>query len=484
MRRIWSVCLTLGLAAMLCTQALAAGKVEIVRAFVHDGTLCTYLSMEGMERPVTRAEAKIGAQSFPASDRLETVRQAGAPVTWLLLVDNSTSMPAFRRQAADFAESLARSGGERTKFILATFGDAFAVAEKDVPAGELAAALETIPMDERVTRLHTAIAAALDYFEDLPRERSELRCMAVLSDAVQYDPAGGVPYEELLERVGRSDVMLYSVGFGDDAEALERLGRLAAASGGLHQALGEDLGAAEAGETLAARCGELFVTGFDLSGCEAPPGKTEVSVTFAAGGELVCRAETQVELPPLTGETGSAPQASVQLPDTSDPPPAGGAAASAAPAPEKEGPPIALIVGIAAAVLAVVAEAVLLRKKKPVPAPALPVAPEVPAAPAQTVGIYMRLELVRGALADARDQMELDLRDELTIGTDPACDIVLRDGGADRHARLFSRESAVYIEDLRTSDGTKVNGVKIQDAQRLRSGDGITIGDVTIRLKF
>ena len=111
MRRLTSIFLALLLVGLMCTGALAAGSVEIVRAFVYDGTLYTYVSMDGMEKPVTKAEARVGGQTFSAAGRLETVRQAGAPVTWLLLVDNSTSMPAFRQEAADFARSLAQPGG-------------------------------------------------------------------------------------------------------------------------------------------------------------------------------------------------------------------------------------------------------------------------------------------------------------------------------------------------------------------------------------
>ena len=112
MRRLTSILLALLLAGTMCIGALAAGSAEIVRAFVYDGTLYTYVSMDGMEQPVTKAEARVAGQTFSASNRLETVRQAGAPVTWLLLVDNSTSMPAFRQEVEEFARNLAQSGGK------------------------------------------------------------------------------------------------------------------------------------------------------------------------------------------------------------------------------------------------------------------------------------------------------------------------------------------------------------------------------------
>lgn len=477
MKKILSLLLCLGLAGALCISALAAGSAEIVRAFVYEGTLYTYVSMDGMEKPVTKAEARLGGQTFPATDRLETVRQAGAPVTWLLLVDNSTSMPAFRRETEEFAQALSQAGGENTRFILATFGDAFTVAGEDVAAGELAEQVEALPFDEDVTRLHTAIGQALDYFEDLPRERNELRCMVILSDAVQYDPRGGVPYDELLERVEHSDVMLHSVGLGTDQGALDSLGKLASASGGLHQSV--DAGtAAEAAVRLTQSSGGLYVTGFELSGYASQGGAEQISVTFASDGELICRAEAQVELPPLTGETGTEPQPPIQPPDTSAETPEEAGGGPAVPAAARADLPVGLMAGAAAAALAVIAAAVaLLRKKKAAPAP--------PAVPVRQTGVYMRLELVRGALADGREQQELELGGELILGTDPGCDVPVRDNSAaPRHARIFLMEGAVYAENLCVSGGTKVNGTEIQSAQRLRSGDEITVGDVSIRLKF
>lgn len=155
---------------------------------------------------------------------METVRRAGSPVTYMLLVDNSNSMPPFREEVAAFGAELTQAGGENTRFILAAFGDDFDLISEDVSAEELAERMDSIPFDETVTRLHTSMDHALDYLESRPREGNELRAMVVLFDAVQYDPNGGVRYEALLERPKASDVMLHSVGFGDDRASLDKLG--------------------------------------------------------------------------------------------------------------------------------------------------------------------------------------------------------------------------------------------------------------------
>ena len=478
MRRFASLLWTLALAAALACPARAAVSAEIIRAFVYEGTLYTYMRLENTDQPITRAEAKIRLQSFPASTRLETVRQAGSPVTWLLLVDNSTSMPDFREEAEAFAESLSASSGENTRLILATFGDAFAVVNGDVPPDDLKGAVAAIPMDEHITRLHTAINQALDYFEGLPRERNELRCMVILSDAVQYDPSGGVPYEELLERVSGSGVMLHSVGLGNDQASLDSMGRLAEASGGLHQVLGE-VSPGDAGTALAEFGETFFVTGFDLVGCSAPIGETAVSVTMAAGSELVGRAETVVDLPELEGVSGEAPAPSQTLPPSSESQSGAASGGAAAPEPfEEDDLTWVFPAAASAAVLAVLAVVVLVLRRRQA-APAEDVLP----APETVRGVYMRLVVLEGALASGPE--ELELTEPLFIGSDPGCTIVLRAGdGEERHARVFLTGGAVYLEDLQTLGGTMVNGTRLDLPRVLRSGDSVTIGGLTFQLKF
>ena len=65
------------MAVMCCGQALAAASAQPVRVFVYENTLYTYVKLDGIDRPVTQVEAKIGSQSFGTSTRLETVRTIG-----------------------------------------------------------------------------------------------------------------------------------------------------------------------------------------------------------------------------------------------------------------------------------------------------------------------------------------------------------------------------------------------------------------------
>ena len=69
---------------------------------------------------------------------------------------------------------------------------------------------------------------------------------------------------------------------------------------------------------------------------------------------------------------------------------------------------------------------------------------------------------------------------EVTIGRSPDCQIVLKDFGISRtHARLFADEDGVRIQDLKSKNGTQVNGVPVVEAP-LKDGDRILLGKFQI----
>lgn len=63
------------------------------------------------------------------------------------------------------------------------------------------------------------------------------------------------------------------------------------------------------------------------------------------------------------------------------------------------------------------------------------------------------------------------------IGRDSSNDLAIREVNASRHhAEFFLREGSYYIRDLGSTNGTKLNGVEIEESV-LKPGDQITIGD-------
>jgi pSer/pThr/pTyr-binding forkhead associated (FHA) protein len=69
----------------------------------------------------------------------------------------------------------------------------------------------------------------------------------------------------------------------------------------------------------------------------------------------------------------------------------------------------------------------------------------------------------------------------LSIGRDPTNDLVIEHKLASRrHARFERDEVGFYIRDLESTNGTFVNGQRIQGAHLLRNNDEVWVGDTVI----
>ena len=72
---------------------------------------------------------------------------------------------------------------------------------------------------------------------------------------------------------------------------------------------------------------------------------------------------------------------------------------------------------------------------------------------------------------------------ETVIGRAADASVRLKDDGVSRkHARIFQKDGDVSVEDLKSANGTLVNGQRIECAA-LKDGDKIQVGSTTI-LKF
>jgi hypothetical protein len=72
-------------------------------------------------------------------------------------------------------------------------------------------------------------------------------------------------------------------------------------------------------------------------------------------------------------------------------------------------------------------------------------------------------------------------KDEVFLGRDLANDLPVPDPEISRrHARFLRRGDSVYIEDLGSTNGTFLNGVRIAGPQQLKDGDLITLAENTV----
>src|SRR3954463_15262684 len=73
---------------------------------------------------------------------------------------------------------------------------------------------------------------------------------------------------------------------------------------------------------------------------------------------------------------------------------------------------------------------------------------------------------------------------ELSVGRVQGNDLMLPKGNVSkRHARLLFRDGRFIVTDLKSTNGTYVNGRKIAQATIVREGDKIYIGDFVLRIE-
>ena len=107
-------------------------------------------------------------------------------------------------------------------------------------------------------------------------------------------------------------------------------------------------------------------------------------------------------------------------------------------------------------------------------------APSVPP-PAE---LHDRPPLLRAPVSIITPVSELELREgSLLAGRLPECDVMIDDGLVSRmHARISVRDESVVVEDLHSTNGVYVNGVRITHSALLREGDRLLIGTTEISL--
>jgi hypothetical protein len=95
-------------------------------------------------------------------------------------------------------------------------------------------------------------------------------------------------------------------------------------------------------------------------------------------------------------------------------------------------------------------------------------------------GVHPRLTVV--AAHGYESGSSFDLTGGLTLGRDHPAEVIVQDPFASsRHARIAPRGPYNFLEDLGSTNGTFLNGARVDSAERLAPGDKITIGDTEFR---
>src|SRR5690348_6244506 len=77
-------------------------------------------------------------------------------------------------------------------------------------------------------------------------------------------------------------------------------------------------------------------------------------------------------------------------------------------------------------------------------------------------------------------RLEFD-KDEVTIGRVPGNDVILPKGNVSkRHSRVVRQDGRFFVVDLKSTNGTYLNGRRITTPSVIRPGDKIYVGDFVV----
>jgi pSer/pThr/pTyr-binding forkhead associated (FHA) protein len=84
-----------------------------------------------------------------------------------------------------------------------------------------------------------------------------------------------------------------------------------------------------------------------------------------------------------------------------------------------------------------------------------------------------------------RAGVSFSLSEELSIGRASGCAVALGDDTyvSQLHARVFTRDGLVFLEDLGSTNGTFLNGQRVQGATAIHSGDRLQVGSTILEAR-
>jgi hypothetical protein len=93
-----------------------------------------------------------------------------------------------------------------------------------------------------------------------------------------------------------------------------------------------------------------------------------------------------------------------------------------------------------------------------------------------------RLVVVQSKVLDIGDEFDLDSR-ALTVGRGTQNDVSIEgdEFASARHVRIEPRRDGVWVSDIGSTNGTYVNGVRIDRPRKLARGDVVRVGETELR---
>lgn len=477
-------------ASLKLSQACWAPPGLVAYLDLRDGEGGRIAEIKPEQLAASLGEAKL------AVEQVQPFEKSGEGVAYIFLVDVSKSVkPAqfapVRAALSDWADALQA----KDRMAVLSFGEKVSeIADFTADKALLKQKIQALKPEDKQTALHQGLINAMELGRRADPSLPGRRAVVVLSDGLD-DQAGGPTREEVLDKMASDRVPVYAMGLehpkrgAKAGEGAKALGVFARTSGGDYIAVGsQPLGKVYA--ELRGRIRAVSAVRLDCAGCPADGSLRHLQITWQAGDVALSDGEDLRLLPKLA----KAPPKTNPSPDQG-----GGPSPADTPWPGK----LWFYAAGALAGLAALGGLAFARRRRPeAPAPAQPedtedtgVLPRRPRPAAQAVGATVpearpgpktRVKLVEiGAKGRQGKAYELEVAAaESAIGRGGACAVSIATDTeiSTRHCALVGKSGAVFVRDLGSTNGTRVNGVSIQADYRLQEGDIIGIGRTELRV--
>ena len=492
---------------------------EICASYWNDGILYTFARF--MDEDSISQKAKLLVDNVMMDETYpKTISEAGGKLHFMLLIDNSSSMPNYRYQILRFADAIMNSH-QNIEISVASFDNQFSItAEEMTQWDDVKKALQSLTYSRDGSDIGGSVAAAIEYLGSKGYDAGEMCNLIVVTDGEPWYSNSTILEQEMEDQAKQEaatmmaqcpEIVVHSYSFGkwkSDISKILQYGK------GVHC---EEGSAIDAGTLIAEFADSVYSIEFKLSGYDIYdklPGSfmmvvgnsilsfgTVRNVNILPDENIDISPETYPEEEP-TEPTGSAdptegtesmqptePTAGTESTESTE------ASDSSEETSESVGSTenvydqatnptddsissdeyqnskrpaldftLILFVGLIAACILFLGFLALSRKNKHT----------------RNHTVRMRIEVISGVGIRVKELYLLER--ELLIATDKNADVRLPNGTA--KVRIYIQDQLIYIEDIGSPDGILLNNMRIFSPNRLRSGDEVTIGAVILRFLF
>jgi|GEM_PF-5997031 len=451
------------------TWAAGPGRFVISAASFRDPTLTVYLDVldQNGEAPAQLSpgdfSARLQEQDLKVTD-VKTFDTSGEGVAYIFLIDVSRSIQ--RSQFEEMREAIGNwidALNAKDRMTIFAFGEQVRqlIDFTDDKAG-LRAALKSVAPTDLQTKLYLALRDAINLGQRVEVGLPYRRVVVILSDG--KDEGSGFTSDDIRTLVEQGHMPIYAIGSSrlpakEQAQYLEALNRLTVLSGGLYV---KNSVLSTTYNEIKQAIRRVFVAQLACQSCRVNNQSQPLDITLKS---------------PTAALVAHLPVNLIWVP----PPPK---------------PPwwqdliswkiaLSLVVVLSIVFVVVIRVVIHVGNKTPEPVTRIPPPPVViEQVKSALPGRSVQVTVVAGAERGRVDNVNLS--GKTVVGRDKACDVAYPDDTemSAKHYELILAGKNVEVRDLGSTNGTLLNGARLQTQQRLEDGDLIRAGRTEVRITF